>query len=87
MCLRYGYYGDSRMVVGPSSSRLMKASSVFVQQVEVRDYGNKKGALLYGFSEKPELIGETNWTASKFLTVTSYSAKVKFFCLFELTIY
>ncbi|KAL5844759.1 hypothetical protein ACOSQ3_010824 [Xanthoceras sorbifolium] len=72
--LRYGYYGDFRMVLGPSSSRLMKASSVFVEQVEVRDDDNK-GAFLYGFSEKPQLTGETNWNASNFLVVRSYSRK------------
>ncbi|XVF36367.1 hypothetical protein REPUB_Repub19eG0052700 [Reevesia pubescens] len=72
--LRYGYYGDCRMVLGPSSSRLMKASSVFVEQVEVRDE-NGKGALLYGFSEKPELSKETNWSISNYLIVGSYGRK------------
>ncbi|OMO70636.1 Zinc finger, RING/FYVE/PHD-type [Corchorus olitorius] len=73
--IRYGYYGDCRMVLGPSSSRLIKASSVFVDQVEVRD-GNVEGALLYGFSQKPELSRETNWSASNYLIVRSYSRKV-----------
>ncbi|KAK2660188.1 hypothetical protein Ddye_006721 [Dipteronia dyeriana] len=72
--LRYGYYGDCRMVLGPSSSRLMKASSVFVEQVEVRDDDNK-GVFLYGFSEKPQLSEETNWNVSNFLVVRSYSRK------------
>ncbi|XP_022768695.1 uncharacterized protein LOC111312571 isoform X1 [Durio zibethinus] len=72
--LRYGYYGDCHMVLGPSSSRLMKASSVFVKQVEVRDE-NGKGVLLYGFSEKPELSKETNWNASNYLIVRSYGRK------------
>ncbi|XP_022768696.1 uncharacterized protein LOC111312571 isoform X2 [Durio zibethinus] len=62
------------MVLGPSSSRLMKASSVFVKQVEVRDE-NGKGVLLYGFSEKPELSKETNWNASNYLIVRSYGRK------------
>lgn len=70
--LRYGYYGSRHMVLGPSSSRLMKASSVFVQQIEVRD-DDKKEVYLYGFSEKPELTVETNWTVSKYLIVGSYS--------------
>ncbi|XP_044474751.1 E3 ubiquitin-protein ligase APD2-like isoform X2 [Mangifera indica] len=72
--LRYGYYGDCRMVLGPSASRLMKASSVFVKQVEVRD-DDKKGVLLYGFCEKPELSFETNWSVSKVLIVGSYRRK------------
>ncbi|XP_048226515.1 E3 ubiquitin-protein ligase APD2 isoform X3 [Ricinus communis] len=62
------------MVLGPSSSRLMKASSVFVEQVEVRD-DDKKGVLLYGFSEKPELSFETNWSVSDYMIVAPYSRK------------
>ncbi|XWS14764.1 hypothetical protein CRYUN_Cryun35bG0036200 [Craigia yunnanensis] len=72
--LRYGYYGDCPMVLGPSSSRLMKASSMFVEQVEVRGE-NRKGTLLYGFSEKPELSKEANWSASNYLVVGSYGRK------------
>ncbi|XP_044509868.1 E3 ubiquitin-protein ligase APD2-like isoform X2 [Mangifera indica] len=74
LSLKYGYYGDCRMVLGPSSSRLMKASSVFVKQIEVRD-DDKKGVLLYGFSEMPELSFETNWSVSNFLIIGSYGRK------------
>lgn len=63
------------MVLGPSSSRLMKASSIFVQHIEVRD-DDKKEVHLYGFSEKPELTVESNWTVSKYLIVGSYSRQV-----------
>ncbi|OAY22999.1 E3 ubiquitin-protein ligase APD2 isoform X2 [Manihot esculenta] len=72
--LRYGYYADRQMLLGPSSSRLMKASSVFVEQVEVRD-DDKKGVILYGFYEKPELIVETNWSLSDYMIVAPYSRK------------
>ncbi|KAG6674541.1 hypothetical protein I3843_15G043400 [Carya illinoinensis] len=72
--LRYGFYGDCRMMLGPSSSRLMKASSVFVEQVEVRDE-DKKGVLLYAFSEKPELSCQANWNVSNYVIVRSYSRK------------
>ncbi|XP_061343286.1 E3 ubiquitin-protein ligase APD2-like isoform X2 [Gastrolobium bilobum] len=72
--LLYGFYGDTRLVLGPSSSRLMKASSVFVEQVEVtNEYNN--GVLLYAFNKKPELSSQTNWSASKFLVVGAYSRK------------
>lgn len=54
----------------------MKASSVFVEQVEVRD-DDKKGVILYGFYEKPELIVETNWSLSDYMIVAPYSRKVK----------
>ncbi|WKA09875.1 hypothetical protein VitviT2T_027488 [Vitis vinifera] len=72
--IRYGYYGNCRMVLGPSSSRLMKASSLFVKQIEVKD-DDKKGVLLYGFAEKPELSVETNWSVSNYLIVGSYGRK------------
>ncbi|KAK9270327.1 hypothetical protein L1049_025905 [Liquidambar formosana] len=62
------------MVLGPSSSRLMRASSVFVKQVEVRD-DDRKPVFLYGFTEKPELNCVTNWSVSNYLIVGSYSRK------------
>ncbi|KAK7857935.1 hypothetical protein CFP56_015269 [Quercus suber] len=62
------------MVLGPSSSRLMQASSVFVEQVEVRD-DDKRGVFLYAFSEKPELSYQTNWSVSDYVIVRSYSRK------------
>lgn len=64
------------MVIGPSSSRLIKASSLFVDRVEVRDE-DRKGVSVYGFSEKPQLSYETNWTVSNYLIVGSYNRKVK----------
>ncbi|WCJ35514.1 RING/U-box superfamily protein [Euphorbia peplus] len=72
--LRYGYYADRHMLLGPSSSRLMDASSLFVEQVQVRN-DDKKGVVLYGFSEKPKLGFETNWTVSDYLIVAPYSRK------------
>ncbi|XP_010059871.1 E3 ubiquitin-protein ligase APD1 isoform X3 [Eucalyptus grandis] len=63
------------MVIGPSSSRLITASSLFVDRVEVRDEA-RKGVSVYGFSEKPQLSYETNWTASNYLIVGSYNRKM-----------
>ncbi|KAK8572472.1 hypothetical protein V6N12_028525 [Hibiscus sabdariffa] len=71
---RFACYEDRHMELGPSSSVLMKASPVFVQQVEVRDE-NGEGALVYGFSEKPKPNKEVNWSSSSYLTVGSYSWK------------
>lgn len=65
------------MVLGPNSSRLMEASSLFVEQVEARD-DDKKGVLLYGFSEKPVLSYAANWSVSNYIIVRSYSRKVAF---------
>lgn len=73
--LMYGYYGDSRLLLGPSSSRLVKANSVLVDRIEVTsEYSND--LLLYGFHEKPELSSQANWSTSKFLDVSAYSRKV-----------
>ncbi|KAH7846499.1 hypothetical protein Vadar_014689 [Vaccinium darrowii] len=72
--LKYGYYGNCHMVLGPGSSRLFEASSVFVKQIRVRsEY--EKGVLLYGFSEKPRLSLENNWNVSTYVIVASYGRK------------
>nr|XP_018633846.1 E3 ubiquitin-protein ligase APD1-like isoform X1 [Nicotiana tomentosiformis] len=74
LSIRYGLYGDCDMVLGPNSSRLLRVSSLFVKQVEVRD-DDKTGISLYGFSEKPELSVEAKWSSSKSVLVGSYSRK------------
>lgn len=70
------------MLLGPSSSRLIELSSVFVKQVQVRDE-DKKGVLLYGFSEKPQLSLEANWSVSNYVIVGSYGRKV----IYEIVFY
>ncbi|GMH03167.1 hypothetical protein Nepgr_005006 [Nepenthes gracilis] len=72
--LQYGYYSDYRMLLGPSSSRLVKASPLFVKKIEVTDEA-KKGVFIYGLHGMPELSSETNWTVSKYLIVRSYSSQ------------
>ncbi|OVA04099.1 hypothetical protein BVC80_8091g6 [Macleaya cordata] len=70
--LRYGSYGNSNLVLGPNSSRLFKASSIFVQQIQIRD-DDKTGVFVYGFSEKPKLSLETNnWNFSRYVLVGPY---------------
>lgn len=73
--LRYGLYGNHHLVLGPNSSRLMEASSVFVEQIRVRGDA-RNGLSLYGFLEKPELSLETNWTASNYLFADAYGRQV-----------
>ena len=53
----------------------MKASSVFVQQVEVRDV-DKKGVSLYALSEEPRLSHQVDWNVSNYLVIGAYSRKV-----------
>ncbi|WJX15947.1 hypothetical protein P8452_06038 [Trifolium repens] len=76
--LLYGFYGDSRLILGPSSSRLIKTSSLFVQQIEVTNNyitTNNDDIHLYAFNEKPELSSQINWTTSKILVVEAYTRK------------
>ncbi|XP_026433515.1 uncharacterized protein LOC113330937 isoform X1 [Papaver somniferum] len=70
--VRYGAYGNSNLPFGPNSSRLFKASSIFVQQIQVKDDW-KTGVSVYGFSEEPELSLNVNcWNFSRFLHVRPY---------------
>ncbi|KHN04458.1 Apoptosis 1 inhibitor [Glycine soja] len=73
--LRYGYYGDSCILLGPASSRLMKTSSVFVKQLQVSNEDNNQ-VILHAFNEEPELSSQTNWTVSNFFLVEAYKSKV-----------
>ncbi|KAH1244481.1 Death-associated inhibitor of apoptosis 1 [Glycine max] len=72
--LRYGYYGDSCILLGPASSRLMKTSSVFVKQLQVSNKDNNQ-VILHAFNEKPELSSQTNWTVSNLCLVEAYKSK------------
>ncbi|XP_020213017.1 uncharacterized protein LOC109797400 isoform X1 [Cajanus cajan] len=72
--LRYGYYANSRLLLGPASSRFIKASSVFVKQLHVSN-GNNNQVILHAFNQKPELSSQTNWTVSNFFLVQPYKTK------------
>jgi hypothetical protein len=54
----------------------MQASSVFVEQVEVRG-DEKKGVRFYAFTDKPDLSYEANWSVSNYVIVGSYSRQVR----------
>ncbi|CAJ1973441.1 unnamed protein product [Sphenostylis stenocarpa] len=72
--LRYGYYGDSHILLGPASSRLIRTSSVFVKQLQVSSK-DKNQVFLHAFNEKPELSSYTNWNVSDFFLVEAYKSK------------
>ncbi|BAU02477.1 hypothetical protein VIGAN_11201700 [Vigna angularis var. angularis] len=63
--LRYGYYRDSFILLGPASSRLITTSSVFVKQLQVSSK-DKNQVFVHTFNKKLELSSQTNWTASDF---------------------
>ncbi|XP_047320403.1 E3 ubiquitin-protein ligase APD3-like [Impatiens glandulifera] len=66
--LKYGYFEDCRVLMGPGSSRLIKTNSLFLREMEVRDR-DKKGVLVYRFSDKPRLSLQKNWNLSKSLNL------------------
>ncbi|OIV96373.1 hypothetical protein TanjilG_09800 [Lupinus angustifolius] len=72
--LRYGHYGDSHLLLGPTSSRLIKTSSIFVKQIQVSNKFNNQ-VTLHAFNQKPHLSSQTNWTSSNFYLVAPHSCK------------
>ncbi|XP_074585968.1 E3 ubiquitin-protein ligase APD2-like [Curcuma longa] len=74
LSLRYGYYGDRKLVLGPNTSRMIRTSSLFVKQLQATGEA-KQGVLLYGFNEKPQLSSENNWTLDHYLFVDAYDRK------------
>ncbi|PIA32977.1 hypothetical protein AQUCO_04200014v1 [Aquilegia coerulea] len=68
MIIHYGYNGDTQLVLGPNSSRLLKANSVFVEKIQARDE-TEEGLVLYGFSDKPKLSLPCNWNVSNHLVL------------------
>jgi len=81
--LRYGYYGDSLILLGPVSSRLITTSSVFVKQLQVSTK-DKNQVFIHTFNKKPQLSSQTNWTASDFFLVEPYKNKVNIVTRFGL---
>ncbi|KAG6501504.1 E3 ubiquitin-protein ligase APD2-like isoform X1 [Zingiber officinale] len=74
LSLRYGYYGNHKLVLGRNTSRMIRTSSLFVKQLKAQGEA-KQGVLLYGFNEKPQLSSENNWTLSNYLFVDAYDRK------------
>ncbi|KAK9163770.1 hypothetical protein Syun_004672 [Stephania yunnanensis] len=74
--IRYGYYGNRSVVLGPNASYLLQTSSVFVESIQGRDI-SKRGLLLYGgFTKAPKLRSESSYSnVSKFFVVGTYRRK------------
>ncbi|KAJ4760067.1 RING/U-box superfamily protein [Rhynchospora pubera] len=74
LSIRYGYYGDQRLVVGPSSSRLIEINPVLVKKIVVKG-DPKQGLLLHGFKDMPDLNSETYLTESNQFYLDGYGRK------------
>ncbi|XP_078180305.1 E3 ubiquitin-protein ligase APD2-like [Carex rostrata] len=72
--IRYGYYADRRIVIGPGTSRLIEINSVLVKAIEVKG-DPKQGLLLHGFKNMPGLTSETHLTVSNQLYLDGYGRK------------
>ncbi|KAL5977194.1 hypothetical protein ACLOJK_021536 [Asimina triloba] len=63
MTLILGFYGSVNLQLGPNCSRLIQASSFFVQDIKVRATAKPEtGPVLYGFTNPPPLDVETTWS-------------------------
>ncbi|KAL3518062.1 hypothetical protein ACH5RR_020651 [Cinchona calisaya] len=58
-----GFYGSSKIELGPYSSRLLVANPFFVQSIKVKElHESKHRPVLYGFEELPPLDDKITWS-------------------------
>ncbi|XP_009397538.2 E3 ubiquitin-protein ligase APD2 isoform X2 [Musa acuminata AAA Group] len=72
MTLILGFYGSSNLVLGPNSSRILRANSWFVQDIQVKaEEGLRLVPTLYGFLEPPPLDVLTTWSENRNVSMPS----------------
>lgn len=71
LTLSLGLYGTTHLVLGPNYSHYLEASPIFVKEIKVKDEGrhDNPGPMLYGFSTKPKLGVDRNWSTVHSLLV------------------
>ncbi|CAA7406431.1 unnamed protein product [Spirodela intermedia] len=62
MTLILGFYGSTNLVLGPNSSQILDANSLFVQDIKLQSDTGAQGPELYGFSERPPLDVKVMWS-------------------------
>ncbi|KAF5188526.1 RING/U-box superfamily protein [Thalictrum thalictroides] len=80
MIIHYGYSGDTQLVLGLNSSRLLQSNSFFVEKILARDE-TEQGLVLYRFSEKPKLSLRCTWNLSDHIVLTETYRRLKEFSL------
>ncbi|KAH7660776.1 putative E3 ubiquitin ligase protein [Dioscorea alata] len=75
LSLKYGKYGNYRLVLGSNSSRMVKTSSIFVKEIKAKGIPANKGLFIYGFSNKPKLGLATNRSTRYSMFLDSYGHK------------
>ncbi|CAD6271536.1 unnamed protein product [Miscanthus lutarioriparius] len=77
MALMLGYYGTVELAVGPGCSRLVQASSVFVQGIKVSVDAGSQGSggdlVLHGLPVAPPLDVPTEWPEARRVVVPANS--------------
>ncbi|XP_066364328.1 E3 ubiquitin-protein ligase APD2-like isoform X4 [Miscanthus floridulus] len=77
MALMLGYYGPVELAVGPGCSRLVQASSVFVQGIKVSVDAGSQGSggdlVLHGLPVAPPLDVPTEWPEARRVVVPANS--------------
>ncbi|THU74781.1 hypothetical protein C4D60_Mb04t37040 [Musa balbisiana] len=72
MTLILGFYGSSNLVLGPNSSRILRANSWFVQDIQVKAEEELRHVpTLYGFLEPPPLDVLTTWSENRNVSMPS----------------
>lgn len=73
LTLSLGLYGTTHLVLGPNYSHYLEASPIFVKEIKVKHEGlyDQGGPMLYGFSNKPKLGVDRNWSTVYSLVVGS----------------
>ncbi|XP_042514818.1 E3 ubiquitin-protein ligase APD2-like isoform X2 [Macadamia integrifolia] len=72
MTLILGFYGSVNLQLSPNYSRLVKVSSIFVQNIRVEEVTDPiPGPILYGFYKTPPLDVETSWSQTHNLSIPS----------------
>ncbi|CAA6675719.1 unnamed protein product [Spirodela intermedia] len=56
------FYGSTNLVLGPNSSQILDANSLFVQDIKLQSDTGAQGPELYGFSERPPLDVKVMWS-------------------------
>lgn len=71
LTLSLGLYGTTHLSLGPNYSHYLEASPIFVKEIKVKHEGryDHDGPMLYGFSDKPKLSIDRNWSTVHSLLV------------------
>ncbi|KAJ4749657.1 RING/U-box superfamily protein [Rhynchospora pubera] len=71
MTLILGVYGSNEIMVGPNTSRLILANSIFVQDIKVKEEVTQNKLFVYGFHELPPLNVPVFWSERHNMSISA----------------